>query len=96
MVVDVCGIIAEYTDKGKRAAPDMIDILYKRITIRGFLAGYYMSQFSDFISTTDHLRTGKMHTVEDISQGLESIPSAFAGLFRGDNVGKKMVQIADE
>ncbi|WOG91142.1 hypothetical protein DCAR_0310390 [Daucus carota subsp. sativus] len=95
--VAVCGVIAEYTEKGKRAAPDMIDIVYKRITIRGFLAGDYMSQFPEFISaTSDHLKTGRMHSIEDISQGLESIPSAFAGLFRGDNVGKKIVQIADE
>ncbi|XP_074349815.1 2-alkenal reductase (NADP(+)-dependent)-like [Apium graveolens] len=95
--IAVCGVISEYTDKGKRAAPDMIDIVYKRITIRGFLAGDYMSLFSDFIAATiDHLQSGKMHVVEDISQGLESVPSAFVGIFRGDNVGKKIVQIAEE
>jgi NADPH-dependent curcumin reductase CurA len=33
---------------------------------------------------------------EDISIGVESIPLAFIGLFRGDNVGKKIVKIADE
>ncbi|WOH05994.1 hypothetical protein DCAR_0625417 [Daucus carota subsp. sativus] len=96
-IVAVCGVISEYTDKAKRAAPDMIDVVYKRITIRGFLAGDYMSLFPEFMTaTTDHLQTGKMHALEDISQGLESVPSAFAGIFRGDNVGKKIVQIAEE
>jgi NADPH-dependent curcumin reductase CurA len=28
--------------------------------------------------------------------GVESIPSAFVGLFNGDNVGKKVVVLADE
>lgn len=94
--VCVCGVISEYTDTGKRAAPDMIDVVYKRITIRGFLAGDYMSMFPEFVSaTTDHLRTGKMQVLEDISHGIESVPSALVGLFRGDNVGKKMVQISD-
>lgn len=94
--VSVCGVISEYTDTRKRAAPDMIDVVYKRITIRGFLAGDYMSMFPEFVSaTTDHLRTGKMQALEDISHGIESVPSALVGLFRGDNVGKKMVQISD-
>ncbi|XP_008792045.2 2-alkenal reductase (NADP(+)-dependent)-like isoform X1 [Phoenix dactylifera] len=93
--VAVCGAISRYTDAGKRAAPDMIDVIYKRITIRGFLAYDHLSIYDDFISaTSDHIRHGRMQSLEDISQGLESVPSAFAGLFRGDNVGKKLVQLA--
>ncbi|XP_042973124.1 2-alkenal reductase (NADP(+)-dependent)-like [Carya illinoinensis] len=94
--VAVCGVISEYTS-GKRAAPDMLDVVYKRITIRGFLAADYMNVYSDFISTTsDHLCTGNMQALEDITPGVENIPSAFIGLFSGDNVGKKIVKIADE
>ncbi|KAM7509393.1 hypothetical protein LguiA_019846 [Lonicera macranthoides] len=95
--VAVCGVISEYTDDGKRAAPNMLDVVYKRIKIQGFLAADYLYAYTDFISTTvDHLRTGKMHALNDISFGVESIPSAFKGLFHGENIGKKMVQIADE
>ncbi|XP_057485254.1 NADPH-dependent oxidoreductase 2-alkenal reductase-like [Actinidia eriantha] len=95
--VAVCGVISEYTDAGKRAVPSMLDVVYKQINIRGFLAADLMSVYADFISTTvDHLRNGKIHVLEDISRGVESIPNAFMGLFRGDNVGKKIVQIADE
>ncbi|KAF5453902.1 hypothetical protein F2P56_023614 [Juglans regia] len=94
--VAVCGIISEYTDE-KRAAPDMIDVVYKRITIRGFLAADYMNAHADFMSTTcDYLRTAKIKALEDITPGVESIPSAFIGLFHGDNVGKKIVKIANE
>ncbi|KAK6941650.1 Oxidoreductase, N-terminal domain [Dillenia turbinata] len=95
--VAVCGVISEYTDAGKRAAPDMLDVVYKRITIRGFLAGDLINLFGEFISSTvDYLRSGEMKVIEDISKGVETVPSAFVGLFRGDNVGKKIVQIADE
>jgi len=94
--VAACGVISEYTDSAKRAAPSMLDVVYKRITIQGFLAGDYMHLYSDFISmTADHLRSGKLHVLEDISFGLESVPAAFIGLFSGDNVGKKMVQISE-
>ncbi|KAH8506321.1 hypothetical protein H0E87_013228 [Populus deltoides] len=52
---------------------------------------------SDFITTTiDYIRSGKIKVLEDISVGLETIPSAFTGLFHGHNVGKKIVKVADE
>ncbi|PIM99250.1 putative NAD-dependent oxidoreductase [Handroanthus impetiginosus] len=95
--VALCGVISEYTGGGKRPALEMLDVVYKRITIQGFLAADHTKNYGDFISTiTDHLRTGKMQALCDISHGLESIPSAFVGLFRGDNIGKKIVQIAHE
>lgn len=94
--VAVCGVISEYTGSGKRAALDMLDVVYKRITIQGFLAADYLKCYADFMkTTTDHLRTGKMHSLCDISHGVESVPAAFIGLFSGENIGKKIVQIAD-
>lgn len=94
--VAVCGVISEYTDTERRATPNMLDVVYKRIKIQGFLAADHLNIFADFVSTTaDHLRAGKMHSVEDISEGIESIPSAFVGLFRGDNIGKKIVKIGE-
>ncbi|KAK1264925.1 NADP-dependent alkenal double bond reductase P2 [Acorus gramineus] len=93
--VALCGVISEYTDTGRRAAPDMLDVVYKRISINGFLAADHMHSFSDFTSiTSDHLRHKRMRALEDISQGLASVPGAFVGIFRGDNVGKKLVQVA--
>lgn len=95
--IAVCGVISEYTDNGKRAIPDMLSVIYKRITIRGFLAGDHMGMFPEFFSTTiDHLNTGKMQVLEDVSFGLEGVPSAFVGLFRGDNVGKRIVQVSND
>ncbi|XAR57356.1 2-alkenal reductase [Bertholletia excelsa] len=95
--VAVCGVMSEYTDSNKRAAPNMVDVVYKRITIRGFLAADYMNVHADFISSTaDHLHNGRIHVLEDISVGLDSIPAAFVGLFRGDNIGKKIVKVTCE
>ena len=95
--VAACGTIAEHSDAEKRAVPNMIDVIYKRIKIQGFLAIDHMSLHSDFLSiTTEYIHNGKIKVQEDISNGVESIPSAFIGLFRGDNVGKKIVKIADE
>lgn len=95
--IAVCGVISEYSDSKQRAAPSMIEVIYKRIKIQGFLAGDYLNIFGDFLSTTcDHLRTGKIQPWEDISDGVDSIPSAFISLYRGQNIGKKIVKIAEE
>lgn len=95
--VAVCGVISEYSSGGRKASPNMLDIVYKRISIRGFLAADFLNVFEDFLSkTSDYLRTGKLKTIEDISSGVESIPSAFVGLFKGDNIGKKVISLAEE
>ncbi|XP_028788169.1 2-alkenal reductase (NADP(+)-dependent)-like [Neltuma alba] len=95
--VAVCGVMSEYTDPGKRAAPDMLNVVYKRLNIRGFLAADFLNIFPDFVScTSDHLRSGKLQNLEDISSGLDTIPSAFIGLFHGDNIGKKIVKVAEQ
>ncbi|KAI3896410.1 hypothetical protein MKW92_046452 [Papaver armeniacum] len=92
--VVVCGVMSEYTDETKQAAPNMMDVIYKRLSIQGFLAADHMKDYAEFTSvTSDYIRNAKLHVLEDISVGLESIPSAFVGIFRGDNIGKRMVQI---
>ncbi|CAH9083865.1 unnamed protein product [Cuscuta epithymum] len=97
--VAVCGVISEYTDPAKRGAPNMLDVVYKRIKIQGFLAADFimMKSYIDFhAKTREYLENGKIEVLEDISHGIESIPMAFIGTFHGDNVGKKIVQIAPE
>jgi NADPH-dependent curcumin reductase len=40
------------------------------------------------------LSVGKIHYREDIVQGLENAPAAFIGLLRGDNIGKRLIQVS--
>ncbi|XP_027329614.1 2-alkenal reductase (NADP(+)-dependent)-like [Abrus precatorius] len=95
--VAACGVISEYTDAGKRASPNLLDVVYKRITIRGFLAADFMSDFEVILAKIlAYLRTGKLYVIEDMSSGVESIPPSFVGLFNGDNIGKKLVTLAEE
>ncbi|CAN4090922.1 unnamed protein product [Withania somnifera] len=92
----ICGVISEYKNASTRAVPEMLDIVYERITIQGFLAAYLMTVYAEFLSkTVEYLQAGKLKAI-DISQGVESIPSAFIGLVNGDNIGKKIVKAADE
>ncbi|XP_015967659.1 2-alkenal reductase (NADP(+)-dependent) isoform X1 [Arachis duranensis] len=95
--VSICGVISQYTDAEKRSSPNMLNVVYNRINIRGFLAADFMNVFPDFIAKTSaYLQTGRLHVIEDVSSGVESIPSAFVGIFNGNNVGKKIVKVAEE
>ncbi|KAI3443870.1 hypothetical protein Pfo_000535 [Paulownia fortunei] len=89
--VAVCGVISEYTNCQKRAMPDMVAVVYKRIRMEGFLAMDLQDIYQEFILTTlQHLQTGKMKAIEDMSYGVESIPTAFVDVFRGNNIGKRL------
>lgn len=93
--VPLCGVISEYTNS-KKAIPSMLDLVYKRIKIQGFLGGDFLNVYPDFISKASQcLRSAKIETLEDISVGIDSIPSAFIGLFKGDNIGKKIVKFVE-
>ncbi|MFS8512136.1 MAG: NADP-dependent oxidoreductase, partial [Planifilum fulgidum] len=38
---------------------------------------------------------GKLKYRETIIEGLENTPRAFLGLFRGENIGKQLVKVAE-
>ena len=42
------------------------------------------------------VRDGKLVYRETIVDGIENVPSAFAGLFRGDNIGKMLVRVGPD
>jgi NADPH-dependent curcumin reductase CurA len=41
------------------------------------------------------VESGELRVREDIIDGLEQAPRALVGLLHGDNVGKRMVRVAD-
>ncbi|KAL5224473.1 hypothetical protein ABZP36_011112 [Zizania latifolia] len=93
--VALCGAISEYTDAGHRASPDLLEVIYKRIAIRGFVIWEFLTRFSEFTGIiSDWICQGKVQPIEDVSNGLESVPSAFTALFLGLNIGKKLVKLA--
>jgi hypothetical protein len=42
------------------------------------------------------LREGKLTYRETIVDGFDNLPSAFTGLFRGENVGKMLVRVGPD
>lgn len=40
------------------------------------------------------VRAGRLHYVEEVLEGIESAPDAIAGLYRGENLGKRLIRLA--
>ncbi|KAH9321726.1 hypothetical protein KI387_016365, partial [Taxus chinensis] len=92
--IAVCGAISQYNRDKPDCVMDLMKLVYKRIRMQGFLAADYLNSFPEFVEKVrDYLLEGKIQCLEDISDGLESVPSAFVGLFHGQNVGKKVIRL---
>lgn len=71
-------------------------LLVKRARMQGFIIFDYAAQFSGALrELAQWVRKGKIRYREDILEGIEHAPGAIAGLYRGDNLGKRLIRIAD-
>lgn len=72
-------------------------LLTKRARMQGFLAFDHATRFPEALTELEGwVRDGKIRYREDMLEGLESAPSSIAGLYRGENLGKRVIRIADD
>ena len=95
--VVACGAISRYNDERPEPGPRNLGLIVtKRLRVQGFIVVDHGARYPAFIAEMGPwVRDGKIAYRETIVDGLEQLPSAFAGLFRGDNVGKMLVRVAD-
>lgn len=93
--VVACGAISRYNDeRPEPGARNLGLIVTKRLRVQGFIVLDHSDRYPAFVAEVGPwVRDGKLAYRETIVDGFEQIPSAFAGLFRGDNVGKMLVRI---
>jgi NADPH-dependent curcumin reductase CurA len=96
--VIACGGISRYNDVRPEPGPrNMNLIVTKRLRIQGFIILDHNERFPAFLAeTAPWVLGGELQSRETIVDGLENIPDAFAGLFRGDNVGKMLVRVGPD
>jgi NADPH-dependent curcumin reductase CurA len=69
-------------------------LLVKRARAQGFVILDYMDRWEASVATlADWVRAGKLRYEEDILVGLEACRDALAGLYRGQNRGKRLIRI---
>lgn len=72
-------------------------LLVKRARMQGFLIFDYAARFAEGLAAlTEWVSTGLIHYREDMLEGIEQAPGSIAGLYRGENLGKRIIRIASE
>jgi NADPH:quinone reductase len=93
----ICGQISVYNldrpNVGPRPQPYL---LVNSAMMQGFIITDYAARFSEGVKQmAQWLTEGKLKYAESIVEGFENTPSAFIGLFTGENLGKQIVKVAD-
>ena len=72
-------------------------LLVKRARMQGFVIFDHADQHeAAYADIAQWLRAGKLKYLEDVLTGIEHAPGAIEGLYRGDNFGKRLIQIAPD
>jgi NADPH-dependent curcumin reductase CurA len=93
--VAACGAIATYNDERPSPGPrNMSFIVSKRLRVHGFIVIDHFAELPAFLADVGPLvAAGRIALRETVVEGFENIPSAFTGLFHGDNTGKMLVRL---
>jgi hypothetical protein len=96
----LCGLISHY---GDGAVADLVAQEHRRAAARAVsvtdlrVADYVESHHDAMLAEmAPAVASAKIKYLEDIRQGLENIPLAFAEMLRGGNFGKMLVQVGED
>jgi len=98
--IPLCGLISQYNATSLPDGPDRMNylmgqILRKRMTMRGFIVfddfGHLYPEFASQMGAW--VNEGKIRYREEMIEGFEQAPTAFAELLRGEAFGKRVVHL---
>jgi NADPH-dependent curcumin reductase CurA len=95
--VVICGTVA-HTDWDPPPLGPRIErkLLVTRSRIEGFIAPDYQDRWDEaYKSLSKWLKDGHIRVVEEVLDGLEKAPDSVAGMYRGENMGKRIIRVAE-
>ncbi len=91
--IAVCGLIAGYNDE-PIPVHRFNSVLINRLRIQGFIVSEVPDAWPPALAElAAKVADGSLKYRETIATGLESAPTAFIGLLRGENLGKQLVSL---
>ncbi len=94
----ICGAISQYNNTTPIKGPsNYLSLLVNRATMRGMVVFDYAARYGQAAcEMAGWMAAGKLKSREDIVPGLETFPDTLLKLFRGENLGKLVLKVADE
>jgi NADPH-dependent curcumin reductase CurA len=91
----LCGAISTYNATEPPPGPrNMMSIVGKRLTLRGFIVGDHADRYDDFVREVGGwIHDGKITFEETFYDGIDNAVDAFLAMLRGGNIGKMIVRL---
>ena len=93
----ICGAISQYNATAKPVGPaNYLSLLVNRARMEGIVVFDNVERYPVAIAElAGYLKDGRMKSREDVVRGLETFPEKLLKLFRGENFGKLVLQVAE-
>jgi NADPH-dependent curcumin reductase CurA len=90
----ICGMIEGYNAREPMSFRFIQRIIAARIRLKGFIVFDYFPRMAEFYAEMGPwIANGTVKSRETVVEGLQNMPEAFLGLFKGENVGKMLVKL---
>lgn len=91
----LCGMISQYNDtEAGVGTRNMIQCVGKSLRLEGFIVSNHWDMMPAFVKDlAEWHAAGKITWKQTVREGIENAPSAFLGLFAGENFGKMLVKL---
>ena len=91
--VVLCGLMSQYNTTEMPPGPNPAFTIKARATVRGMVVYDHEDLRETFVGeAAEWLREGRIHYIEDVTDGIENAPTAFSRLMQGKNHGKAIVR----
>jgi hypothetical protein len=93
----ICGAISQYNNSdGVRGPKNYLSLLVNRASMKGMVVFDYADCYGDAArDMAQWMAAGKLKSREHIVDGLETFPETLLKLFKGENIGKLVLKVAD-
>jgi len=95
--IALCGAISGHNATVPAPGPrNLFELIVRRVRVQGFLVLDHLDRMTAFRAEAGRwLRDGDLIARETIVDGLDAMPDALLGLYRGENIGKMVVRLGD-
>ena len=94
--VPLCGAVSQYNSPKMKGPSNYMSLLVNRATMTGFVVFDFAARYKEAaVEMAGWMREGKLVSREDVVPGLETFPDTLLKLFRGENKGKLVLQVAE-
>jgi NADPH-dependent curcumin reductase CurA len=96
--VAICGAISQYNESRPRGPANYMSLLVQRASMTGFIVFDYIDRYAEArAEMAQWLKSGELKSREDVVRGdIRDFPEVFLRLFRGENIGKLVLQLREE